>query len=96
MRNGSVSQGAVPSSPDTSYFLDLSRAPYVLYGLKYIDLVSLASKARLSHYEETCNRAFVPRYSLFYSHISVYMTYFCFTCVFFHTYTVKYWKCCSN
>ena len=39
--------------------LDLIRAPYVLYGVKYIDLVSLG--------------AFVPRKYLLYSHISVYM-----------------------
>ena len=39
--------------------LDLSRAPYVLYGVKYIDLVSLG--------------AFVIRYFLFSCHISVYV-----------------------
>ena len=36
--------------------LDLSRAPYVLYGVKYIDLVSLG--------------AFAPRYFLFSHHRS--------------------------
>ena len=41
-------------------------------------------------------QAFVPRYVLFPYHISVYMRYSRFTCVFFHTNTVKYWKCCSN
>ena len=39
--------------------LDLSRAPYVVYGVKYIDLVSLG--------------AFVPRYFLLPDHISFYM-----------------------
>ena len=36
-----------------------------------------------------------PRFPMFY-HISVYMMWFRFTCVFFHTNTVKYWKCCPN
>ena len=55
--------------------LDLSRAPYVLYGVKYIDLVSLGAFApryflfARSHWYQ----AFVPRYFLFSYHISVYM-----------------------
>ena len=63
--------------------LDLSRAPYVLYGVKYIDLVSLGAFAPryflFSHRMKMLKsfwskyQAFVPRDFLFSCHISVYM-----------------------
>ena len=52
-RRGRRRQGAFVSH------LDLGREPYVLYGVKYIDLVSLGG--------------IVPRYFLFSYHVSVYM-----------------------
>ena len=86
-----------PLSTDISCFPDLSRAPYVLYGVKYIDLVSLAAKGPF-HPVIVHDRSqpWAYGYFLFSYHISVYMRWFRFTCVFFHTNTVNDWKCCSN
>ena len=42
-----VAGAAMKKSPD----LDLDRAPYVLYGVKYIDLVSLAPLSGRVHHE---------------------------------------------
>ena len=44
-----LSRHVVPAGPVNLKLLDLGRAPYVLYGVKYIDLVSLeVAQARQS------------------------------------------------
>ena len=58
--------------------LDLGRAPYVLYGVKYIDLVSLAPRYFLfsrcqQHAPVWPLGPLGPRYFLFSYHISVYV-----------------------
>ena len=56
--------------------LDLSRAPYVLYGVKYIDLVSLGAFAPSISYSLTSGayvHAYATRYFPCPDHISVYI-----------------------